>query len=63
MNMVAGAKESPVAVRFPKPLLEAVTAAAKQNGRSRNSEIVVRLADSLGLRGDKKDEKTPSDSV
>lgn len=50
MNLVAKANENPVAVRFPKPVLDAVTAAAKASGRSRNTEIVVRLAESLGLR-------------
>lgn len=63
MNMVAGAKEPPIAVRLPRPVLDAVTAAAKQNGRSRNSEIVVRLAESLGLRGNRKDEKAAADSA
>lgn len=49
MIMVAGAKENPVAIRFPKAVLVAVTEQARANGRSRNSEIIVRLATSLGL--------------
>lgn len=49
MRMVAGAKENPVAIRFPKAVLVAVTEQARVNGRSRNSEIIVRLATSLGL--------------
>lgn len=58
MNLVASAKQPPVAVRFPQKLLEAVTEAAKKNGRSRNSEIVVRLANSLGLIEAQNEEKT-----
>lgn len=52
MNVKAKAKENPVVIRFPKAVLDGVTAAARENGRSRNSEVVVRLAESLGLRGD-----------
>lgn len=49
MNVVAKANENPVSVRFPAPVLKAVTAAAQKSGRSRNTEIVMRLAHSLGL--------------
>lgn len=47
MNVVATSKDPSVRVRFPKEILKKVSAAAKQNGRSRNSEIVHRLATSL----------------
>lgn len=36
-------------VRLPKPILKQLDRAAKQAGRSRNSEIVYRLAASLAL--------------
>lgn len=49
MKLVASAKENPVVIRFPKTVLDAVTTAARANGRSRNSEIIVRLAASLGF--------------
>ena len=35
-------------VRFPRPLLEAIKASAVEQRRSQNSEIVHRLAVSLG---------------
>lgn len=34
-------------LRLPQPLIEALDAAAKQNYRSRNSEIIARLAESI----------------
>ncbi len=34
-------------VRFPEGLLELLSEAAERNGRSRNSEIIVRLIESL----------------
>lgn len=49
MKLIAGRKQKPVAVRLPAELQEAIEAAAARNGRSRNSEIVVRLAQSFGL--------------
>lgn len=45
--MVVGKDGVPVVIRFPKKLLEGLTAAAKREGRSRNSEIVVRLHESI----------------
>lgn len=40
----------PIAVRLPKPLRDAIDKAATENQRSRNSEIVFRLSNSLGVR-------------
>lgn len=42
--MVVGKGGVPVVVRFPKSLLRRLTDAAAKAGRSRNSEIVVRLS-------------------
>lgn len=41
----------PVLVRFPRDVLRKVKTAAKKSGRSRNSEIVHRLAESLQSNG------------
>ncbi|MGE0358638.1 MAG: Arc family DNA-binding protein [Burkholderiales bacterium] len=47
--MIASAKDKPVQVRFPdRRLIKRLTAAARQNGRSRNTEILVRLHASFG---------------
>lgn len=45
--MIAKRKDSPVTVRFPREVLDRVTVVARSNGRSRNTEIVYRLAESL----------------
>lgn len=48
--MIATAKDKPVQVRFPsRALLKQIDAAARRNGRSRNSEILCRLAESFSL--------------
>lgn len=47
--MIAKANENRVVIRFPKTVLEAVTDSARRNGRSRNSEVIVLLAKSLGV--------------
>lgn len=47
--LIATSKDLAVTIRFPKQVLTAVKSAAKTNGRSQNSEIVFRLAESLGL--------------
>jgi hypothetical protein len=39
-SMIATSKDKPVLVRFPKPVLRQLDAAAKVSGRSRNSEIL-----------------------
>jgi hypothetical protein len=49
MPLIATSKDPAVTIRFPKQVLTAVKTAAKTNGRSQNSEIVFRLAESLGL--------------
>lgn len=51
MNVIASRKEKPVGLRLPTDIREALDREAARNGRSRNSEIVVRLVESLGLRG------------
>ncbi len=48
--MVVGKEGVSVVVRFPRELLERLTAAARRNGRSRNTEIVMRLTRSVGER-------------
>lgn len=52
--MIAKRDENPVTVRFPTDVLKRITESAKENGRSRNTEIVLRLADSVGMRPTKK---------
>ena len=52
--MIAKRDENPVTIRFPGDVLKRITDEAKTNGRSRNTEIVVRLAESVGLRPSKK---------
>lgn len=49
--MIATKKDRPVTIRFPVDVLAAVRSAAQRNGRSQNSEIVFRLAQSLGVNG------------
>lgn len=57
MNIVAKGSDRSVRVRFPKALLIKLDEAATEGGRSRNTEIVKRLAESLGVLRTKK----PSD--
>lgn len=47
MQMVASANDTALTVRFPKSVLKSLDKAAKKNGRSRNTEIIVRLVQSL----------------
>ena len=47
MSLVAKTNDPSVRVRFPKKILRELDQAAAHNGRSRNSEIVHRLAKSL----------------
>lgn len=47
--MIATRNDPSVLLRCPKNLLEAVDSAAAKGGRSRNTEILVRLSQSLGL--------------
>ncbi len=44
---IARANDQALTVRFPPGLIARLDAASRRNGRSRNSEIVQRLTDSL----------------
>jgi hypothetical protein len=46
--MVVGKDGKPITIRFPDGLAEELAVAASENGRSRNTEIVLRLKKSLG---------------
>lgn len=46
--MVVGKDGKPITIRFPGELADELAVAAAQNGRSRNTEIVLRLKKSLG---------------
>lgn len=50
MRVVAKAKERPVGVRFAPGIIEKLDEVAIKQGRSRNTEINIRLAESLGLK-------------
>lgn len=52
MQVTAKRKDPAVLVRFPKPMLKELNHRAATNGRSRNSEILVRLAASLKANSD-----------
>lgn len=47
--MIAKKTDPAVTIRLPRELLDKATRAANRNGRSRNTEIVLRLAHSLGV--------------
>ena len=49
MDLVASRKDPAVLVRLPGRVLAALDSVAKKNGRSRNSEVIFRLAQSLGI--------------
>lgn len=49
MDIIAKANDQAVTIRFPKQVLVALRKAAKSSGRSRNTEAVLRLANSLGI--------------
>lgn len=49
MSSVATAKDPATNVRLPREVMDAIDRAARAHGRSRNSEIVVRLRQSLGI--------------
>lgn len=50
MNLIAGRAQKPTGVRIPPELRDRLDEEAKRNGRSRNAEIVVLLAESLNRR-------------
>lgn len=45
--MIAKRTDPAVTIRFPQRVLDEVTKAAKKNKRSRNTEVIDRLAESL----------------
>lgn len=49
-NLVVPAKGEPTVIRFPKGVLKQLSSAAAKSGRSRNSEIVYRLVESLSQK-------------
>jgi hypothetical protein len=49
MKIAATAKDKSVRVRFPEAVLEKLNESSAQEGRSRNTEIIKRLSESLGL--------------
>lgn len=46
-SIIAKKKDKPVTIRFPDGLVPSLDKEAKKAGRSRNSEIVYRLVESL----------------
>ena len=55
-RLIAKADDQAVTVRFPPGMVDQLDAASKRAGRSRNSEIVVRLAGTLDADDDKRDQ-------
>lgn len=49
---VARRKDPAVLVRFPKAILKKLGEASRQNGRSRNTEIILRLDQSFQTAGE-----------
>ncbi len=47
--MIAKKTDPAVTIRFPRKVLDGVTKAAQRNRRSRNTEVIERLASSLGV--------------
>lgn len=45
--MIAKKTDPAVTIRFPRQVLESVTKAARDNKRSRNTEVIERLSKSL----------------
>lgn len=52
--MIAKRTDKAMTIRFPPGLLERLDVAAAGNGRSRNSEVIVRLVESLGAKDRRK---------
>lgn len=50
MNLIAGREQKPIGIRLPAELRQKLDEAAARSGRSRNSEILVRLAESFDQR-------------
>lgn len=51
ITTAASGKDPAFRLRLPKKVLRAITARAKKNRRSRNTEIVLVLAQAVGLDG------------
>lgn len=52
-NIIAKTKDKPLNVRFPAGVLPLLDKAAKKAGRSRNTEIIVRLLSTFEPREEK----------
>jgi hypothetical protein len=53
-NIIAKKKDTPMNIRFPEGVLPMLDKAAKKSGRSRNTEIIVRLLSTFELQEDRK---------
>ena len=49
-TMIATRKDKGVLVRLKEPVIKRLDVAAAKQGRSRNTEINIRLAESLGIK-------------
>lgn len=45
--MIADREAKNAGLRMPKPMLDLLDVEARKNGRSRNSEMIIRLRDSM----------------
>lgn len=54
MKLSATSKDKSVRVRFPQEVLKSLDESAASEGRSRNTEIIKRLGDSLGISSKKR---------
>lgn len=52
-NVIAKTKDKPMNVRFPEGVLPLLDNAAKKSGRSRNTEIIVRLLSTFETSAEK----------
>ncbi|MFA6971675.1 MAG: Arc family DNA-binding protein [Gallionella sp.] len=53
-NIIAKSKDQTVTVRFPEGLVPELDKSAKKNGRSRNTEVIVRLLSTFEKPSQKK---------
>ncbi len=56
---VARRKDPAVLVRFPKAILKKLGEASRQNGRSRNTEIILRIDQSFQASGEGESQAVP----
>ncbi len=64
MGAIRRRRQTPTSIRLPAHIQDLIDASAMENQRSRNLEIVLRLAQSLGLKefyGSKRYRKTPQE--